>query len=56
MASEISAKPQLLRQIAPHIFAEDSADTITLLGTVATEEEREGTACFVAALEPRGSR
>ena len=52
MASDILAKPQLLRQIAAHIFAEDSEDSITLVGTVATEEEREGTACFVAALEP----
>ena len=52
MASDICAKPQLLRQIAAHIFAEDSVNTITLVGTVGSEEEREGTACFVAALEP----
>jgi hypothetical protein len=52
MAINISAKPRLLRQIAAHIFAEDSVDTITLVGTVSSEEEREQTACFVAALEP----
>jgi hypothetical protein len=52
MAINISAKPQLLRQIAAHIFAEDSVDTITLVGTVSSEEERKQTACFIAALEP----
>ena len=52
MASDVCAQQHLLRQIAPHIFAQDSIDTITLVGTVASEDEREQTACFVAALEP----
>jgi hypothetical protein len=52
MASDVCAQQHLLRQIATHIFAQDSVNTITLVGTVASEGEREQTACFVAALEP----
>ena len=51
MASDVCSQ-QLLRQIAPHIFAHDGVNTITLVGTVTSEQEREQTACFVAALEP----
>jgi hypothetical protein len=42
----------LLRQINTHIFALDATDTITLVGTVVSEAERERTACYISALEP----
>ena len=52
MKSVIRTKPQLLRQINAHVFALDSTDTITLVGTVPSAEERERTALYIAALEP----
>jgi BON domain len=53
MTSEVGTrKPQLLRQINTHIFALDATDTITLVGTVVSEAERERTACYISTLEP----
>ena len=52
MKSDIRTKPHLLRQINAHVFALDSTDTITLVGTVTSAEERERTALYIAALEP----
>ncbi len=52
MKSDIYTKPHLLQQINAHVFALDSTDTITLVGTVTSVEERERTALYIAALEP----
>lgn len=52
MKGDMRTSPHLLRQINAHVFALDSTDTITLVGTVTSAEERERTALSIDALEP----
>jgi osmotically-inducible protein OsmY len=47
-----ATKPNTLRQVDTHVFVEESADTATLLGTVASVEERERAELVARALAP----
>jgi hypothetical protein len=47
-----ATKPNTLRQVDTHVFVEESADTVTLLGTVATIEERHRAEFVARALAP----
>jgi osmotically-inducible protein OsmY len=48
-----ATKPNTLRQVDTHVFVEESAAKVTLLGTVASIEERERAELVVRAMAPR---
>lgn len=47
-----ATKPNTLRQVDTHVFVEESAAKVTLLGTVASIEERERAELVVRAMAP----
>jgi osmotically-inducible protein OsmY len=52
MKLQPATKPDTLRQLDTHVFVEESAGTVTLLGTVASIEERERAELVARALAP----